>query len=219
MTDFTQSRRKMVDNQLRTNDVTDHRILDAMEWVPREKFVPASRQAVAYIDEELPVNTAASRFLMKPHVFAKLIQLAEVRPDHVVLVIGAGSGYGAAVLSRMAASVVAVEEDSELVASAGERLIDLGIENAAVLEGKLAEGCAAEGPYDVVVVDGAVDEVPEALLHQLKSDGRLVAIEGRGGAAAARLYQNSGGAVSARFGFNASTAVLPGFEKKAEFVF
>ncbi|WP_417689588.1 protein-L-isoaspartate O-methyltransferase family protein [Roseibium sp.] len=219
MTDFAQSRRKMVDNQLRTNDVTDHRILDAMEWVPREKFVPASKQAVAYIDEELPLNTEGTRFLMKPHVFGKLVQLAAVRPDDVVLVVGTGSGYSAAVLSRLAASVVAVEEDAGLAAAAGDRLVDLGIENAAVIEGKLTDGCASEGPYDAVIIDGAVDVTPQSLLKQLKDGGRLVVIEGRGGAGAARLYQASGDASASRFGFNASVAVLPGFEKKAEFVF
>jgi protein-L-isoaspartate(D-aspartate) O-methyltransferase len=219
MTDFAQSRRKMVDNQLRTNDVTDHRILDAMEWVPRERFIPASKQAIAYIDEELPVNSAATRFLMKPHVFGKLIQMAGVRESDVVLVVGAGSGYSAAVLSRLAASVVAVEEDADLAASAGEVLIDLGIENAAVIEGRLTEGCASEGPYDVIVIDGAVEEVPDTLLGQLKADARLVVIVGQGGAAMARVYQNSGGVVASRFGFNASTALLPGFEKAAEFVF
>ncbi|MBD8875713.1 protein-L-isoaspartate O-methyltransferase family protein [Roseibium polysiphoniae] len=219
MTDFAQSRRKMVDNQLRTNDVTDHRILDAMEWVPREKFVPVSKQPVAYIDEELPVNAAGTRFLMKPHIFGKLIQLAEIRENDVVLVIGTGSGYSAAVLSRLAASVVAVEEDADLSASASEMLVDLGIENAAVVEGKLVEGCASEGPYDAIVVDGAVEELPAGLLKQLKSDGRLVVIEGQGGAAAARIYQNSDGVAASRFGFNASTALLPGFEKAREFVF
>ncbi|MEJ8474360.1 protein-L-isoaspartate O-methyltransferase family protein [Roseibium algae] len=220
MTDYVQSRRKMVDNQLRTNDVTDNRILDAMEWVPREKFVTASKQSVAYIDEELPVNSSATRFLIKPHIFGKLIQLAEVREADVVLVVGAGSGYSAAVLSRLAASVVAVEEDADLAASASEMLIELGIENAAVVEGILKDGCASEGPYDVIVVDGAVAaEVPEKLLTQLKGAGRLVAIEGQGGAASARVYQNSDGVIAPRFGFNASTALLPGFEKVPQFVF
>jgi protein-L-isoaspartate(D-aspartate) O-methyltransferase len=156
---------------------------------------------------------------MKPHVFGKLVQLASVRPDDVVLVIGAGSGYSAAVLSRLANSVVAVEEDPELQAAASERLVTLGIENAAVVEGPLNEGCASEGPYDAIVVDGAVEELSDTVLHQLKVGGRLVVIEGLGGAGAARLYQNSGGAIASRFGFNASTALLPGFAKAAEFVF
>lgn len=220
MTDFAQSRRRMVDNQLRTNDVTDHRILDAMEFVPRERFVTGSKRAIAYIDEDLPVGTDSSgRFLMKPHIFAKLVQLAGVQADDIVLVIGAGSGYSTAVLAQLAASVVAVEQEPALANAAGEMLVELGIENGAVVEGTLVDGCASEGPYDVIVVDGAVDELPEALLAQLKDDGRLVVIEGRGGAGVARLYQSSEGAVSGRFGFNASTPTLPGFEKAAEFVF
>ncbi|SHL99761.1 protein-L-isoaspartate O-methyltransferase family protein [Roseibium suaedae] len=219
MTDFAQSRRKMVDNQLRTNDVTDHRILDAMEWVPRERFVPASKQVVAYIDEELPVDTSASRFLMIPHLFGKLVQLAEVRPGDMVMVVGAATGYGAAVLSRLAGTVVAVEENPDLARKAGEILVELGIENAAVIEAKLTDGCPSEGPYDAIVIDGAVDVLPESLLAQLKDGGRLVVIEGRGGSAAARVYRASAGNVSSRFGFNASAGVLPGFEKAAEFVF
>lgn len=220
MTDFAQSRRRMVDNQLRTNDVTDHRILDAMDSVPRERFVPGSRKAIAYIDEDLPVGADGSgRFLMKPHIFAKLIQLAEIQPEEVALVIGAGSGYSTAILSKLAASVVAVEENSDLASAATELLLDLGIENASVLEGALRDGCVSEGPYDVIVVDGAVDELPESLPKQLKDGGRLVVIEGRGGAGVARIYQSSDGIVSGRFGFNASVELLAGFEKSAEFVF
>ncbi|MEP3047348.1 MAG: protein-L-isoaspartate O-methyltransferase [Roseibium sp.] len=220
MTDFDQSRRKMVDNQLRTNDVTDHRILDAMEAVPREKFVPASKRTVAYIDEDLPVGSVESkRFLMKPHIFGKLVQLAAIREGDVVLVIGAGSGYSSAVVSKLAASVVAVEEDTDLSKTATDILVELGIENAVVVDGPLADGFASEGPYDVILVDGAVDVLPEDLFAQLKDDGRLVAVEGQGGAGVAKLYQKSGSAVSGRFGFNASVGLLPGFAREAEFTF
>ncbi|WP_305985504.1 protein-L-isoaspartate O-methyltransferase [Roseibium sp. MMSF_3544] len=220
MTDYSQSRRKMVDNQLRTNDVTDHRILDAMEAVPRERFVPASKKAVAYIDEDLPIGPADSgRALMKPHIFAKLLQMADIKSDYVVLVVGAGTGYSAAVISKLAASVVALEENEDLAKSATEVLVDLGIENAVVVEGPLVEGYASEGPYDVIVVDGAVETLPDVLVEQLKSDGRLVVVEGQGGAGTARVYQKSGDAVSSRFGFNASVSLLPGFAKAEEFVF
>jgi len=220
MTDFNQSRRKMVDNQLRTNDVTDHRILDAMELVPRERFVPASKKAVAYIDEDLPVGSVdTGRVLMKPHIFGKLVQLAELRNDDVVLVVGAGTGYSAAVLSKLAASVVALEENEELAKTAGEILVDLGIENAVVVEGPLVKGYPEEGPYDAILVDGAVEVLPDALTAQLKPEGRLAVIEGLGGAGVARLYQKSGDAVSARFGFNASVSLLPEFAKTKEFVF
>ncbi|MHA7772695.1 protein-L-isoaspartate O-methyltransferase family protein [Roseibium sp. M-1] len=220
MTDFNQSRRKMVDNQLRTNDVTDHRILDAMELVPRERFVPASKRTVAYIDEDLPVgSTESGRMLMKPHIFGKLVQLAEIREGDVVLVVGAGTGYSAAVVSKLAASVVALEENADLAKTATEVLVDLGIENAVVVEGPLVAGFAAEGPYDVILVDGAVEVLPDALTAQLKPDGRLAVVEGQGGAGVAKLYQKSGTAVSSRYGFNASVSLLPGFAKAAEFVF
>jgi len=220
MGDYLQSRKRMVDNQLRTNDVTDHRILDAMEWVPREQFVLPSKRPVAYIDEEVAISDAApGRRLMRPHVFGKLLQLAQIKPDNVVLLIGGGTGYSSAVLSRLAASVVAVEENANLVAAATENLMTLGIDNAAVIEGALVEGCASEGPYDVIVVDGAVENVPEAILAQLKPDGRLVTVEGQGGAASAMVYQGSDTVVSGRFGFNASVSLLPGFSGKAEFVF
>lgn len=220
MTDHAQSRTRMVDNQLRTNDVTDLRILDAMETVPREKFVSASKRPVAYIDEDLPIGASDSgRYLMKPHVFGKLLQLARVGSSDIALVIGTGTGYSAAVLSHLAASVVAVEENADFVASATEVFVDLGIENAVVVEGKLTEGFASEGPYDVILIDGAVDTLPDAIVDQLKMGGRLVVIEGTGGAAQARLYQRSEGGTSARFGFNASANLLPGFAKKKEFQF
>ncbi len=220
MTDFSQLRQKMVDNQLRTNDVTDHRILDAMALVPRERFVPASKKAVAYIDEDLPVGPAETgRYLMKPHIFGKLVQLAEIRDDELVLVVGAGTGYSAAVISMLAASVVALEENADLANTATELLVDLGTENAVVVEGPLVKGYASEGPYDVILVDGAVETLPKELTEQLKPGGRLVVIEGRGGSGMAKLYRKSEGAVSGRFGFNASVCLLPGFAKVEEFVF
>lgn len=220
MTDFSQSRRKMVDNQLRTNDVTDHRILDALEAVPREKFVPASKRAVAYIDEDLPVGSSGTnRFLMKPHIFGKLVQLAQIGSDDVVLIVGAGTGYSSAVVAKLAASVVALEENEDLSKVATDLLVELGTENAVVVDGPLVKGYASEGPYDIILIDGAVDDLPEALLEQLKSDGRLVAIEGQGGSGVAKLYQKSGDVVSGRFGFNASAALLPGFAREAEFSF
>ncbi|NBN62369.1 protein-L-isoaspartate O-methyltransferase [Microvirga tunisiensis] len=220
MGDYAQSRTRMVDNQLRTNDVTDLRILDAMEATPRELFVASSKRPVAYIDEDILVSdTGTPRYMMKPHVCGKLIQLALVRPGDVVLVVGGTTGYTTAVLARLAGAVVMVEEDAALAARASQTLVSLGIENAAVIEGKLTEGCASEGPYDVILLDGAVEFLPEALAQQLKPGGRLVAIEGLGRAGVARLYQDSGAAIGARFGFNASAHLLPGFEKASEFVF
>jgi len=220
MGDFERARIHMVDNQLRTNDVTDHDLLDAMERMPRERFVPASRRAVAYSDQDIPVAVGeATRYLMKPHVLAKLIQLAEVRDDDVVLCVGCATGYSVAVLSQLAASVVGVETDAASVATASELLVDLEIENAAIVEGDLVTGAASEGPYDVILIDGAIEELPEALSAQLKDGGRIVAIEGTGGAGVAQVYLRSGDVVSARFGFNAAAHLLPGFEKAKTFVF
>lgn len=220
MTDFAQSRRKMVDNQLRTNDVTDHRVLDAMEAVPREKFVPAAKRVIAYIDEDLPVGAGGSgRSLMKPHIFGKLVQMAHIQPDNVVLIVGAGNGYSSAVVSHLAASVVALEEDQDLAQTATSLLVELGVENAVVVDGPLSKGYAAEAPYDVILVDGAVEVLPEALLSQLRDEGRLAVIEGLGGSGVAKLYKKSGEVVSGRFGFNASAGLLPGMAKAAEFSF
>lgn len=220
MGDFEQSRIRMVDNQLRTNDVTDLRVLDAMGAVPRERFVPAARRAVAYIDQDLPVREGeGARYLMKPHILARLIQLADIRPEDVVLVVGCATGYSVAVIARLAQSVVGVEEDEALVEEASSTIVELGIENGAVIQGRLVDGCASEGPYDVILVDGAVEELPQALARQLKDGGRLVAVEGVGGAGAARIHTRSGDTVSGRFAFNAAARLLPGFARPKAFVF
>lgn len=221
MGDYEQIRTHMVDNQLRTNDVTDLRVLDAMESVPRERFVPASRRCIAYSDQDVLVagEGSESRYLMKPHVFGKLVQLAAVQPGEVVLCVGCGTGYSVAVFAQLAGSVVGLESDSAVAAAASELLVELGIENAAVIEGDLVKGGASEGPYDVIFVDGAIEVLPEALTAQLKDGGRLVAVRGLGGAGQAELHVRSGDAVSGRFAFNASARLLPGFAREKTFVF
>ncbi|QGZ33358.1 protein-L-isoaspartate O-methyltransferase family protein [Stappia indica] len=220
MGDYEQVRTHMVDNQLRTNDVTDLRVLDAMESVPRERFVPASKRCIAYSDQDiLAASGETSRYLMKPHVFGKLVQLAAVQPGEVVLCVGCGTGYSVAVFAQLAGSVVGIESDPQIAAAASELLVELGIENAAVIEGDLAKGGASEGPYDVIFVDGAVEVLPQSLTAQLKDGGRLVVVRGLGGAGQAELHVRSGDAVSGRFAFNASAHLLPGFERPKEFVF
>ncbi|MCA1296943.1 protein-L-isoaspartate O-methyltransferase family protein [Stappia indica] len=220
MGDFDQARTHMVDNQLRTNDVTDLRVLDAMEAIPRERFVPASKRCIAYSDQDIAVSgEGATRYLMKPHVFAKMVQLADISENDVVLSVGCATGYSVAVLSRLAGSVVGLEEDAPTAEAASALLVELGIENAAILDGALATGGAAEGPYDVILVDGAVEDLPETLTAQLKDGGRLVVIEGQGGAAVVKLYTRSGDVVSGRFAFNASAHLLPGFARPKAFVF
>ena len=220
MGDYARARTHMVDNQLRTNDVTDHGLIDAVTAVPRERFMSASRRPVAYSDQDIPVTVGeTTRYLMKPHVLGKLIQLAAVRSSDVVLCVGCSTGYSVAVLSHLAASVVGVETDEATVSAASDLLIELGIDNAAIVTGDLVTGAASEGPYDVILIDGAVEDLPDALVAQLKDGGRIVVIEGTGGAGMARVHVRSGDAVSARFGFNASAHVIPGFEKAKTFVF
>jgi len=215
--DYSLQRTKMVDGQLRTTDVTDTAILDAMHDVPREEFVPRRLQALAYIDEDLEV--APGRYLMEPSPFARLIQLAGIKPADFVLDVGCATGYSAAVLSRIASSVVALESDSELAGSAGETLARLGYDNAVVVERALGGGLPDEAPYDVIVIEGAVDEVPDALFHQLRDGGRLVAVIGEGGSGIAHLFVKDGDAVASRRVFNCAVRSLPGFQKAPEFQF
>jgi len=207
----------MVDGQVRTTDVTDSAILDAMLSVPREAFVPLARQPLAYIDEDIEV--APGRYLMEPSPFAKIVQLAEIAPGDVVLDVGCATGYSSAILSRLASSVVALECDPALAASASETLSGLGHDNVAVVEGPLEQGYPSEAPYDAIFVGGAVDEVPDALLSQLKDGGRLVAVVGRGNAGVARVFTRSGEVIASRRGFNAAVQPLPGFLRAPAFQF
>lgn len=217
MMDYTAARIKMVDNQVRTTDVTSHSVLDAFLTVPREAFVPAQLKPLAYIDNDIEV--APGRYLMEPSPLAKLIQLASITKDDVVLEVGCNSGYASAILSKLAGSVVALEVDEELAARASETVAELGYDNVAVVTGDLEKGYAAEAPYDVIFVHGAVEVVPEALFGQLRDGGRLVVVEGYGNASQARLYIKERGMASERSAFNTAVKPLPGFRKAAEFVF
>lgn len=215
---FGEMRRAMVDCQIRTTDVTDLRLLDALLSVPREEFVPAARKALAYIDEDAAVG--GGRFVMEPSPFAKLAQLADIKPGDLVLDVGCATGYSSAVFSLLAGAVIALESDEDLAAKATETLLDNGYDSVAVVSGPLEEGLASEGPYDVIFVGGSVDFVPDALLDQLKSGGRLVAFEGRGTTAFAHLHvRDDEGQVSSRRVFNHAVKPLPGFQREEAFVF
>lgn len=216
-TDYHGLRIKMVDGQVRTTDVTNLPLLDALLEVPREAFVPAARKALAYIDEDLEI--APGRYMMEPSPFARLVQLAAIKPGDFVLDVGAGFGYSAAVLSKLAGAVVALESDSALAEKAQSVLATLGFDTVAVVEGPLAEGYASQAPYDVIVIEGAVDRVPDAILSQLKEGGRLVAVEGHGNAGIARLFVKQNGVSSGRRAFNAAVKPLPGFHTVAAFEF
>jgi len=218
--DFEKARMTMVDCQIRPNDVTDRAILQAFMDVPREDFVSAAQRPLAYIDEDLPVSTEGDdRYLMEVTTMAKLVQLADIEADNIVLDIGCATGYSTAVLSRLCNSVVAVESDEHLAGRAGESLIEGGFDNAVVVHGPLEKGLSKEGPYDVIYIGGAVSELPEGLTGQLKEGGRLVVVEGTGNAGVARLYTRHGDALSGRTAFNSAVKPLPGFEAKPEFVF
>lgn len=205
----------MVDCQIRTNDVTNHALLEALLEVPREKFVPADKIDLAYIDEDIQVGP--NRFMMEPAPFAKLAQAVGIKSTDVVLDIGCATGYSSAVMSKFASVVFALEEDHDLAQQAAKILDELDFDNVVVVEGPLNEGYRDEGPYDVIFVNGAVDEVPSVLFDQLQDGGKLITVLGRGNAATARLYTKRGDDISGRSLFNCAVKVLPGFEKAEEF--
>ena len=223
MDDFGLARTRMVDSQLRTENVTDYDVLAAMGEVPRERFVPAADSALAYVDRDIPILAGGPdrmpRYLMEPAPFARLLQAAEIRPTDVVLDVGCGSGYSAAVLARLADRVVALESDPDLAAQATAILAELGVANVSVVVGALEAGSASRAPFDVIVMEGAVETVPDALFGQLGEGGRLVAVVGYGRAASAKVFTRSGGEIGSRAAFDAAVMPLPGFRKPQAFVF
>lgn len=223
MIDFASARTKMVDSQLRTEDVTDHDVLRAMSEIPRESFLPARLKPLAYVDDDLVLAEAGAagpaRYLMRAAPLARLIQAAEVEKSDIVLDVGCATGYSSAVLARLADSVVALESDEGLAARATETLVELGIANVAVVGGLLEAGYPSEGPYDVIFVGGAVEVVPEPLLAQLKEGGRMVAVVGYGRSAAATLFTRTDSEIGSRPLFNSFVPPLPGFSRPKSFVF
>jgi protein-L-isoaspartate(D-aspartate) O-methyltransferase len=219
MIDFAAQRTRMVESQIRTEDVTDKEVIAAMSAVAREKFVPERIAELAYIDQDLAIAGMGmgGRFLMKPATLARLLQAADVAPTDRVLAVGCGLGYAAAVLAQLAASVVALEEDAVLAAGARKQLG--GFANVQVVEGQLEEGHKAGAPYDLILVEGAVEMVPEALLGQLGEGGRLVAVVGYGRAASATVFTKVDGDVGDRPAFDADVPPLPGFRRPKGFVF
>lgn len=218
MVDFPALRTKMVDGQVRPNDVTDLRIIDAMGEVAREDFAPDDQKTLAYLDRDLPLgNGRAARVLIQPMVLARLLQFANVKPTDKVLEVGTASGYGAAVLARLAGSVVALEQDSDLATIARRQLA--GLANVAVVEASLIKGVADAAPFDVIIFNGAVATFPDAIAGQLAKGGRLLLVEEGGSTPWAKLYTRGDAGVSGRSLFNASVPVLPGFQAVETFAF
>ncbi|MEK9284323.1 MULTISPECIES: protein-L-isoaspartate O-methyltransferase [unclassified Bradyrhizobium] len=220
MSGFSTARQKMVDGQVRTNDVTDRRILDAMLTVPREVFVPAGRQALAYLDLDLDVSEgAAKRFLIKPALTGKLLQAAQIGEGDNVLVVGCASGYLAALIAKFARQVTATECDSALAAKAKDIIAKLGLANVTCEAAACTEGDATAAPYDVIILNGATEVTPEGLLAQLKDGGRLVGVSAESKPPRAMIVTHSHGDFGHRTLFDASAPVLPGLERAAAFVF
>ena len=221
--DFEAARVKMVENQIRTTDVTSHSVLNAFFAVPRENFVPEKSKLLAYIDCDIEIAPAAAgkapRFLMEASPLAKLLQLGVITKQDKVLDVGCGTGYVSAILSLLADKVVALEVDEQLAAQAKTNLAALGYDNVTVVTGDLEKGHAGSAPFNVIFVDGSVEKVPQALLDQLGEDGRLIAVLGFGHAARATVFMRERGALSENVFFNASIKPLPGFAKAKEFVF
>jgi protein-L-isoaspartate(D-aspartate) O-methyltransferase len=212
------ARTRMIDSQLRPNKVTDGRVLHAFASIRRELFVPEHLRRVAYIDEDLPLN--GGRYLMEPMVAARLLQAAEIAPTDTALVVGAGTGYEAAVAGALARNVIALEEDPDLSRRARAALVDHAIAVVNVVEGPLRDGYRARAPYDVILFGGAVAEVPTEIASQLAEGGRLLAVVRPGNAIGrATLTTRTGGVLARRVIFDAATPVLPGFSPKPAFVF
>jgi protein-L-isoaspartate(D-aspartate) O-methyltransferase len=224
MIDYAAARLNMVEGQLRTNKVTDAAVLDAFLTIPRERFVPASLRGIAYVDDDIPLGKG--RTLIEPMVLARLLQLAAVGPSDKVLEIGCATGYAAALLVGIAAKVTALESDPVLAARARALLTELGCTNASVVEGGLTEGWRPDAPYDVILLNGAVDAIPHSIAEQLAEGGRLVGVvlaetapAAGAGLGEAVLMTRAEGVLSSRPVFDAAVQVLPGFERAPSFVF
>jgi protein-L-isoaspartate(D-aspartate) O-methyltransferase len=236
MVDFQAVRRAMVDGQVRTNDVTNLDLIDAMLDIPREAFVPEHLAALAYLDRDLELQGGAggdrpARYLLKPVVTARLIQAADIGTTDRVLVVGSGTGYSAAVVSRLASAVVALEESPALAQAAQNTLRRLGFVTVTPVIGRLVAGWPAAAPFDVILVDGGVEAMPEALFAQLSEGGRLVAVmyggagggEGevsmQGQVGKATLFRSVRGEVGGRPLFDCTAPLLPGFKRAPAFIF
>ena len=215
MPDFALRRMMMVDTQVRPSDVTKFPIIEAMLSVPREAYVPVDLREAAYMGENIAL--APGRVVLDPRTLAKMLDALDIQRVEMVLILAAGLGYSAAVIARLAEAVIAVEEDAVMAAEAERTLSAEGVDNAMVMTAAPAGGAAKHGPYDVIVIEGGVEEVPDAVLSQLKDGGRIAALYMHRGVGVVRIGLRRGGVMSWRDAFNAAAPVLPGFGKVRAF--
>ncbi|MCC8427633.1 protein-L-isoaspartate O-methyltransferase [Reyranella aquatilis] len=219
MTDFALARRNMVEGQLRPNRVNNAGLLAILADLPRERFLPEALRSVAYADDDVPLGNG--RYMMEPMVLARLIQVLQPQAEDKAMVVAAGRGYGAAILARLAKSVTAVETDASMAAAARQTLADLGLAAVELVVGQAEQGAAAGAPYDVILIEGVVREVPKTISDQLAEGGRLATViaDPSGALGVAHLYVKQGGVVSGRPLFDAGSPPLPGFAPPARFTF
>lgn len=210
MTDYRALRTMMVDTQVRPQDVTKFTVIEAMLSVPREKFVPDDKIEAAYVGSNVEFDQG--RVVLEPRTLAKMLDVLDIGNDDLVLDLGSGLGYSAAVIARMAEAVVAVEDDETRVGEAQAVLAELGADNVILHQGALTDGAAEHGPYDVITVQGAVEHLPEGLTDQLKEGGRMACLFMEGALGTVRVGYKIDGVMNWRFAFNAGAPVLPGFE-------
>lgn len=215
MTDFSERRRMMVDTQVRPSDVTKYPIIEALLAVPRERFVGDAQAEVAYADQNVPL--AAGRVLLEARTLAKMLDVLDVRQDELVLDVGCGYGYSTGVIARLAQMVIGLEEDPDISTEAQGLLSEIDADNAIVHQGPLADGAQEHGPYDVIILQGGAEVLPQGLADQLKDGGRVAMIFMNGALGQVKIGYKRGVQISWRFAFNATAPVLPGFAAEKEF--
>ena len=216
--EFHIARQNMIENQIKPSGVTDNSIINAMADLPREKFVSSDAATVCYSDKEIFLGD--ERYMMAPTLLASLLQEARIAEEHLVLNIGCGSGYSVAVLSRICRAVVGIEENPTLFEKASSLMVELGIDNALIVKKPLVNGYSKQAPYDAIVFNGAIEELPKKIIGQLANGGCIASVM--------RVNSNLGKAVITRkFGklitateiFDAWTPYMPQFNKKSSFKF
>lgn len=217
MTDYKAARTAMVDCQIRPSDVTKYPIIEALLAVPREEYVPARSRSIAYIGDHLALEN--NRVILDPRCFAKMLDALNIQPDEMVLDLGCGLGYSTAVIAQLAEFVVAVEEDADMATEASANLSTQSVDNAVVIEGSICEGAAKHGPYDVIIAEGGVEDIPEAITDQLKENGRIAAFFLEGALGECRVGVKKNGKTSWRNVFSAAAPLLPGCAKEPQFSF